>query len=66
MMEAKEFFDLSDETLQQGLFAPDEPVWTTLDRLKDFLAGFFQDSWPLRGITGQVEKPLVIHSSLIR
>ena len=56
----QEFFDLKDIEHKE-LFLETEEVWTVLDRLKDFLASFFQNSWPLSGISGQIKKPLVIH-----
>ena len=59
------FFDLH-EFDHQELFKPDAPVWTALDRLEDYLASFFQTSWPLAGHVGMVGKPLVIVNNMVR
>ena len=65
MLQSQDFFNLKDFDHQE-IFSKDEAVWTTLDRLKDYLATFFQESWPLATITGQVEKPLVIYKGEVR
>jgi bifunctional N-acetylglucosamine-1-phosphate-uridyltransferase/glucosamine-1-phosphate-acetyltransferase GlmU-like protein len=65
MLAPKDFFDLKDFD-HQGIFSEDEPVWTALDRLKDYLATFFQKSWPLHKMTGQIGKALVIYNGEVR
>jgi len=65
MLAPQDFFDLKDFD-HHGIFLKDEAVWTALDRLKDYLATFFQKSWPLSKITGQIEKALVIYPGDIR
>ncbi len=60
-----DFFDLK-QCGHQELFQPDAPVWTALDRLQDYLASFFQTSWPLAGHAGMVEKPLTIVNGTVR
>jgi NDP-sugar pyrophosphorylase family protein len=65
MIEPQDFFDLQDSSYQE-IFSKDEAVWTALDRLQDYIAAFFQDSWPLSNITGQVNKPLVIYNGEVR
>jgi len=65
MLTPQDFFDFKDFG-HQGIFSEDEPVWTALDRLKDYLATFFQKSWPLSKITGQIEKALVIYQDEVR
>ena len=65
MLTSQDFFDLEDFD-HQGIFSKDEVVWTVLDRLKDYLATFFQESWPLNNITGQIDKPLVIYNGEVR
>ena len=65
MLGPQDFFDLKDFD-HQGIFSKDEPAWTALDRLKDYLATFFQKSWPLSKITGQIEKALVIYEGEVR
>ena len=65
MMLPGDFFDLK-ECGHQELFQPDAPVWTALDRLQDYLASFFQTSWPLAGRVGMVEKPLIIVDGKVR
>ena len=65
MFAPQEFFDLTNFE-HRHLFAEDQPVWTTLDRLSDYLESFFQKSWPLRNINGQIEKTLVIHKGNVR
>jgi len=65
MLEPRDFFDLEGYD-HRTLFAECEFVWNALDRLKDYLAACFQDAWPLAGITGQIERALVIHDGQIR
>lgn len=65
MLAPKDFFDLKDFD-HQGIFSEDKPVWTALDRLKDYLATFFQKSWPLHKMTGQIGKALVIYNGEVR
>ena len=65
MMLPGDFFDLK-QCGHQELFQPDAPVWTALDRLQDYLASFFQTSWPLAGHGGMVEKPLTIVNGTVR
>ena len=65
MLTSQDFFDLEDFD-HQGIFSKDEVAWTVLDRLKDYLATFFQESWPLYNITGQIDKPLVIYNGEVR
>jgi bifunctional N-acetylglucosamine-1-phosphate-uridyltransferase/glucosamine-1-phosphate-acetyltransferase GlmU-like protein len=65
MMLPGDFFDLK-QCGHQELFQPDAPVWTALDRLQDYLASFFQTSWPLAGHAGMVEKPLTIVNGTVR
>lgn len=65
MLLPQEFFDL-DGFAHQDIFPKDEPVWTPLDRLEDYLATFFQNPWPLSGITGQIDKPVVIYNNELR
>jgi acetyltransferase-like isoleucine patch superfamily enzyme len=65
MFTPHEFFDLTgyDET---GLFIPDQPVWRALDRLPHHLESAFDGSWPLSGVSGQIETTLVIHQGQVR
>jgi bifunctional N-acetylglucosamine-1-phosphate-uridyltransferase/glucosamine-1-phosphate-acetyltransferase GlmU-like protein len=65
MLTPQDFFDLKDYN-HQGIFSKDEAVWTALDRLKDYFATFFQKSWPLSKITGQIDKALVIYNNEVR
>ncbi len=65
MFEPEEFFDLKDFA-HGDIFFPDEPVWTALNRLKDYMDSFFKDSWPLANVSGQVQKPLVIYNGKVR
>jgi len=59
MLLPEDFFDLKDFD-HPPLFAKEEAVWTALDRLPDYLASFFRQPWPLSGITGPVDRALVI------
>jgi UDP-N-acetylglucosamine diphosphorylase / glucose-1-phosphate thymidylyltransferase / UDP-N-acetylgalactosamine diphosphorylase / glucosamine-1-phosphate N-acetyltransferase / galactosamine-1-phosphate N-acetyltransferase len=65
MLSPQDFFDLKDFE-HQGIFSGDEAVWTALNRLKDYLTAFFQKSWPLSGVSGQIDKALVIYNGEVR
>lgn len=65
MFTSEKFFDL-DGFEHETVFSGNEHVWMALDRLEDYLAAFFQKSWPLSNIVGQVDKPLVIHNGQVR
>ena len=65
MLAPKDFFDLKDFN-HQGIFSKDEAVWTALDRLKDYLATFFQTARPLSNKTGQIDRALVIYNGEVR
>jgi len=65
MLLPQDFFDLKDFDHKE-IFSKEEAVWTALDRLKDYLATFFQESWPLATITGHVDKSLVIYKGEVR
>ena len=65
MLTPQDFFDLNDFDHSE-IFSKDEAAWTALDRLKDYLAKFFQKSWPLSKITGQIDKALVIYQGEVR
>ena len=65
MLVPQDFFDLKDVD-HQGLFSKDEAVWTALDRLKDYLATFFQKPSLLSRMTGQIDKALVIYNGEVR
>ena len=65
MMTAQDFFELRDFD-HQGIFSKEEAVWTALDRLKDYLATFFQKSWPLAKRAGMVEKAIAIYNGEVR
>ena len=65
MLTPHDFFDLKDFE-HQGIFSKDEAVWTALDRLKDYLAAFFQKSWPLSKTTGLIDKALMIYNGEVR
>jgi len=60
MIRAEDFFDLNELEFR-AVFKEDQPVWASLDSLHDYLMGFFQESWPLAGISGQADVPLAIH-----
>lgn len=59
------FFDL-EGLGHRALLESDEAVWTALDRLKDYLAAAFDHPWPLAGITGQIDRPLVLVDGVLR
>ena len=65
MMTPDNFFDLKDFD-HRGIFSENEAAWTALDHLKDYLATFFQKSWPLSKTTGQIGKALVIYNDEVR
>jgi carbonic anhydrase/acetyltransferase-like protein (isoleucine patch superfamily) len=65
MLTPQDFFDLKDFRHQE-IFSKEETVWTALDRLKDYLATFFQKSWPLCKTTGLIDKALVIYKGEVR
>jgi acetyltransferase-like isoleucine patch superfamily enzyme len=65
MLAPQDFFDLKDCEYQE-IFPNDDAVWVPLDRLKDYLAAFFQKSWPLANLTGLIDKPLVIYQNEVR
>lgn len=65
MLMPQDFFDLKDYDHQE-LFSKEQAVWTALDRLEDYLATFFEESWPLANIAGQIDKPLVIYDGEVR
>jgi acetyltransferase-like isoleucine patch superfamily enzyme len=65
MLSSQDFFDLKDFGHRE-IFSTDVAVWKALDRLKDYLATFFQKSWPLSKITGQIDKTLVIYQGEVR
>ncbi len=65
MIKSKEFFSLNN--FKHKIIFPEEgAVWEALGQMKDYLAGFFTGSWPLKKITGQIDKPIVIHNGEIR
>ena len=61
MFAPQEFSDLTDFG-HRKIFLEDQPVWTVLDRLPEYFNRFFQKSWPLANINGQIQKTLVIHN----
>jgi UDP-N-acetylglucosamine diphosphorylase / glucose-1-phosphate thymidylyltransferase / UDP-N-acetylgalactosamine diphosphorylase / glucosamine-1-phosphate N-acetyltransferase / galactosamine-1-phosphate N-acetyltransferase len=65
MLTPDNYFDLKDFA-HRGVFSENEVVWTALDRLKDYLASLFQKPRPLSGMTGPVEKALVIYNGEAR
>ena len=65
MLLPQDFFDLQ-EWSHPGIFIQEEPVWTALDRLPDYLAAFFEKSWPLSNRTGLINKALVIYEDEVR
>jgi acetyltransferase-like isoleucine patch superfamily enzyme len=60
-----EFFQLGGWS-HRALFDGDGPVWTALDRLEAYLAGFFAGDWPLRGRTGLVGRTLAVVDGVAR
>ena len=65
MFAPQKFFDLTDFEHQE-IFIENEPVWTALDRLPEYLETFFHNSWPLINNSGQIQKTLVIHNGEVR
>ena len=65
MFEPKAFFNLKQVDHPQ-LFQEDQPIWTALDRLPEYIDSFFSKPWPLAEISGQIEKTLVIHKGNVR
>lgn len=65
MLTPSDYFDLKDFG-HPGIFSENEAVWTALDHLKDYLATFFQKSWPLSKTTGLIEKAVVIYNDEVR
>jgi acetyltransferase-like isoleucine patch superfamily enzyme len=65
MLAPQDFFDLKDSDHTE-IFSKDEAAWTALDHLKDYLATFFQKSWPLSKMTGQIDRALVIYQGEVR
>jgi acetyltransferase-like isoleucine patch superfamily enzyme len=65
MLLPQDFFDLK-ESDHQAIFTKEEAVWTALDRLPDYLATFFQKSWPLSNRAGQINQALVIYQGEVR
>ncbi len=59
MLEPQEFFALEDFEHRE-IFSDDGFVWSALDRLQDYLETLFAAGTGLGGMTGLVEKPLVI------
>ncbi len=59
------FFDLGGLG-HRTLLDSDEAVWTALDRLADYLAAAFDQPWPLAGVTGQIDRPLVLVGGALR
>lgn len=65
MVPVEYFFDLGDFE-HQPLFPEGELPWTPLDRLTEYLQSFFERHWPLAGMAGAIDKPLVIYHGEIR
>ena len=65
MLLPSDFFDLEDYEHKE-LFTADQPVWTVLDRLKDYIESFFKTPWPLKGHEGMVERPMAIVNGAVR
>ncbi len=61
MLKPEEFFDIADLS-HPGIFQPGENIWKALDHLPEFLASFFQESWPLSSVRGLIKRPLVIQN----
>jgi carbonic anhydrase/acetyltransferase-like protein (isoleucine patch superfamily) len=64
MLVSQLFFDVTHEACRD-LFPADAPVWAALDGLKEYLASHFEQSWPLAGRQGPVERPLAIHEGRV-
>lgn len=65
MFESSLFFDLENFS-DASIFIESQPVWTALDRLRDCLSDHFRSDWPLKNISGLIEKPLVISGGEVR
>lgn len=67
MIEPRVFFDLQGFE-HRKIFDEDAPVWATLDDLKGYLTRRFDESvsWPLRGITGLADRPIIVHNKKVR
>jgi NDP-sugar pyrophosphorylase family protein len=65
MMRAQDFFDLEGFTHRE-IFSNTKGVWTALNSLPDYLEAFFREPWPLSGLSGKIDRPLVIHNREIR
>jgi len=65
MFSSQDFFELKDFE-HNKLFLEEKPVWTVLDRLPGYIESFFQKSWPLSNITGQIGRPLAIYNNEVR
>jgi hypothetical protein len=59
MLEPNEFFALEGFEHRE-IFGQAEFVWSALDRLKAYLADLFDETPAVIGLTGPIEKPLVI------
>lgn len=59
-----DYFDLSGFA-HAAVFPVDKPVWAALPALPAYLAALFSDSWPLQGVTGLIEQPLVIRDGVL-
>jgi len=59
MPSAADFFDLT-EFDHRGVFVETAPVWSALDVLHDYMERFFQESWALSGISGNIDAPLAV------
>jgi hypothetical protein len=59
MWTGKDFFVL-DGLEHAELLSSEEPVWTALDRLRDYLSCRFLGSWPLSGVRGPVQRAMAI------
>lgn len=65
MFEPSLFFDLNNSSYAD-IFVENEPVWTALNRLKDYFSRIFSDAWPLKGVSGMICRPLAIHNGELR
>ena len=65
MLQPEEFFALQAFEHRE-IFRADEFVWSALGRLQDYLESLFEQRWPLSGIAGQIERPLVIFEGKAR
>lgn len=65
MLTPQDFFAW-ERIRHREIFAQEAAVWTALDLLRDYLAAFFEQPWPLANITGQIARALVIHQGNLR